>query len=89
MDALAKHPEIIRKSQDFGGTELNPTVSVDQATFESVQLDENRNGEFHRSFSPRQVHVGPAKYWDLNITQSDTSTTRSSHWDPISEVEYS
>lgn len=34
---------------------LQPTRSVDGSQIEGVQ--DNRNGQFHRSFSPRQVHV--------------------------------
>lgn len=34
---------------------LEPATSVDEATFQDV--DPDRNGQFHRSFSPRQVHV--------------------------------
>lgn len=34
---------------------LEPTPSVTEAQL--VELHENRNGQFHRSFTPRQVHV--------------------------------
>lgn len=34
---------------------LHPTNSVVEG--QSQQLQEDRNGQFHRSFSPRQVHV--------------------------------
>lgn len=36
-------------------TSLEPVESVNQA--ELIEFNENRNGQFHRSFSPRQVHV--------------------------------
>jgi amino acid transporter len=34
---------------------LQPTESL--AEPQIAEMEENRNGQFHRSFSPRQVHV--------------------------------
>jgi amino acid transporter len=34
---------------------LQPTESLPEAQI--AETEENRNGQFHRSFSPRQVHV--------------------------------
>lgn len=34
---------------------LQPTTSIDDSSL--VELQENRNGQFHRSFTPRQVHI--------------------------------
>jgi hypothetical protein len=37
--------------------ELHPTESVVEAN--SSEIDDTRNGQFHRSFTTRQVHVSP------------------------------
>jgi hypothetical protein len=37
------------------GNYLEHVQSVDEASMHD--LEHNRNGQFHRSFSPRQVHV--------------------------------
>ena len=37
---------------------LEQTTSINEA--ELVELHDNRNGQFHRSFSPRQIHVRKA-----------------------------
>lgn len=42
-------------TSEKAGEVLKPTESIDQAQI--IELEENRNGQFHRSFTPRQVHV--------------------------------
>ncbi|KAK5023278.1 hypothetical protein LTS07_009501 [Exophiala sideris] len=43
-------------SKEMGNdTALQPTQSIDDASL--IELQENKNGQFHRSFTPRQVHV--------------------------------
>ncbi|OQV04960.1 hypothetical protein CLAIMM_09770 [Cladophialophora immunda] len=37
------------------GENLQPVNSVEEATL--IELGEDRNGQFHRSFTPRQVHI--------------------------------
>lgn len=37
------------------GNALETTASIDQAQL--VELHNDRNGKFHRSFTPRQIHV--------------------------------
>lgn len=37
------------------GEGLNPSTSIEQASL--AELADSRNGQFHRSFSPRQIHV--------------------------------
>ena len=34
---------------------LEQTTSINEA--ELIELHDNRNGQFHRSFPPRQIHV--------------------------------
>jgi yeast amino acid transporter len=47
-----KHIDVKASKEGAG---LWPVTSVDDASL--VEFHENRNGEFHRSFSPRQVHI--------------------------------
>jgi hypothetical protein len=42
-------------NESKGETFLEPVQSVGEAYV--GDLEQNRNGQFHRSFSPRQVHV--------------------------------
>lgn len=37
-------------------TPIEPVQSIDEATV--VDIEENRNGQFHRTLTPRQIHVG-------------------------------
>jgi len=45
--------------KEAGHETLEPTTSIDDAQY--IELQENRNGQFHRSFTPRQVHVSIAR----------------------------
>jgi len=47
-----KHEKAIVKDDTNG---LEPTATKGEADI--GELEETRNGQFHRSFSPRQVHV--------------------------------
>jgi hypothetical protein len=48
-----KHFDEKMSSKD--GDALQQVASIGDATL--TELNENRNGQFHRSFTPRQVHV--------------------------------
>jgi amino acid transporter len=41
------------------GIALQAARSVDEA--QAIELQESKHGQFHRSFTPRQVHVKPSK----------------------------
>lgn len=47
----------VDKATEFeSGNVLQSITSIEQASL--AELDDSRNGKFHRSFSPRQIHVG-------------------------------
>lgn len=50
---------------------LEQTTSINEA--ELVELHDNRNGQFHRSFTPRQIHVRSplAIFWSNGLTPAD------------------
>lgn len=50
VDVSSGSPEKLRTSKDDGA--LHPVGSIAEA-----EMEENQHGQFHRSFSPRQVHV--------------------------------
>jgi hypothetical protein len=55
--ALDAHVEST-KSQELGERKLSllpDNMSIEEAQI--IEQNENRNGQFHRSFTPRQVHV--------------------------------
>ena len=41
--------------KDDSGQSVGPVVSVQQG--KALSLEEDENGQFHRSFTPRQIHV--------------------------------
>jgi hypothetical protein len=43
------------------GNGLQPNTSIEQASL--AELDDSRNGQFQRSFTPRQIHVSSASPW--------------------------
>ncbi|KAK5045655.1 hypothetical protein LTR84_009024 [Exophiala bonariae] len=48
--------EAADKEAEFAiGDGLNPSSSIEQASL--AELADSRNGQFHRSFSPRQIHI--------------------------------
>ncbi len=49
---MYKHDKDIVKDENNG---LGPTATKGEAGV--GEMEETRNGQFHRSFSPRQVHV--------------------------------
>ena len=59
----------VENKQDIGGLDkaaefesgdvLKSIASIEQASL--AELDDSRNGQFHRSFSPRQIHVSSAQ----------------------------
>jgi amino acid transporter len=39
------------------GLDLAASRSIDE--FQAIEMQEGKHGQFHRSFTPRQVHVSP------------------------------
>lgn len=47
------------KEAEFeSGDGLQPSTSIEQASL--AELNDSRNGQFQRSFTPRQIHVSSA-----------------------------
>lgn len=58
MSDFSESPKTHKDSNDVlaeKGHGLQPTASPGEA--DVGEIEETRNGQFHRSFSPRQVHV--------------------------------
>lgn len=54
MPSFDETPHTMAEAE-YGEKEKQPTNSVAEAGMTEIQ--EDRNGQFHRSFTPRQVHV--------------------------------
>ena len=59
---VAAQPGVMEKSRNYmtkeDGVDLHASRSMDET--QAIELQEGKHGQFHRSFTPRQVHVSPS-----------------------------
>lgn len=53
------------------GLALEPTRSIEEV--QAIEMQEGKHGQFHRSFTPRQVHVSKA----IQVQPGTTNTALS------------